>query len=163
MRKLLFLVPLSLGVSQAKTAVSSTTLVFQVPVGAKTVVVELDGDSRVSPIIGKSGKFAVNVALSASGVRYAYAMKDDTVSSEVTSETQTNLKYTPFTRKQLRFAPSLNTWTSLPLGEALSRWKITFGNGQGLRKKNNQLSLSVLFTQKPTEKVREGLRPPQKP
>lgn len=136
---------------------------FKVPAGAETMVIEMDGTTRVQSLLGPTASLPIHVVLTPSGVRYAYNLKSDGDNTEFRNETQVNLEYTPFAAKQLAFSPALNTWASVPLGKAMKRWKITFGAGQGLRKESDKISLNVLFTQKSAVNVKDSLRPPEKP
>lgn len=139
------------------------TAVFKVPARAKTVVVELDGQTRVHSLPPQTATFPLRIALSPSGVRYAFSLTSQGSSTSSSAVTEVNLKYQPFTQSQRHFAPALNVWTSIPVGEAQNRVEFSFGNGQGLKVEGNKLSVNVLFTQKAGAAVSDSLRPPQKP
>lgn len=137
------------------------TAIVNIPAGAKTVVTNMDGQTQVEALLPHLKTLVIRVVASAEGPRYSYRMASDGSTSELVNRSGANL-VSPLTPPDKRtFTPPLNEWLPLWTAQIQSAWVFQYGNKKIPGRET--ITVKVLFTEKPSEKVSRDLQPPQKP
>lgn len=162
-----FLLPaaLLLGTALAApvAAPAELTLTLPVPAGARTLVV-WDGE-RAQPLGLSAGAKQVGFRLVVSSKQLRYSMQavgsDGKSRNSVTSSLDGTYLVPAQVNKRGHLSLTLNRWVPVWTGEREAGWSFTLGQGRHARRKPVQVQL--LFTQRQSEKVSDGLKPPQLP
>lgn len=172
MRKLLFLLPLGFSFAQAEaahqqTAPSQTRFVLQVPSGAKSILVHLDGYTSTASVLSGVREVVLSVKLAPTGIECSFEQHSGGTTTTNSLSSQTPITFKPWPKAQSSLSLRLNEWNSLWEGKSNTKATVKLSGKTATSStftlNSEKLTLQVLFSPKSSDKIKGNIQPPRLP